>query len=88
MTVTENLSTVRNVINAVNIPLIVDIDTVYGSVNNVMVTVEEFERSKVAVFVGRSVRAEKMPCGACRENDFYRRNDWENEGGGISEEKS
>ncbi|MFZ1991293.1 MAG: isocitrate lyase/PEP mutase family protein, partial [Alphaproteobacteria bacterium] len=38
LTFTENLSTVRNIINAVNVPVIADIDTGYGNAINVIRT--------------------------------------------------
>ena len=64
MTVTENLSTVRNIINAVQIPLIADIDTGYGNAINVMRTVEEFERAGVAaVLLEDQLEPKKCPVG-------------------------
>ena len=64
MTVTENLATVRNVINAVQIPLIADIDTGYGNAINVMRTVEEFERAGVAaVLLEDQLEPKKCPVG-------------------------
>jgi 2-methylisocitrate lyase-like PEP mutase family enzyme len=64
MTVTENLSTVRNIINAVDIPLIADIDTGYGNAINVMRTVEEFERAGVAaVLLEDQLEPKKCPVG-------------------------
>ena len=43
---TENLTVVRNVTNAVTIPVIADIDTGYGNAINVMRTVREFEAAE------------------------------------------
>jgi len=50
-TMTENLSVVRNVANAVNVPLIADGDTGYGNAINVMRTVREFEQAGVAAII-------------------------------------
>jgi 2-methylisocitrate lyase-like PEP mutase family enzyme len=64
LTVTENLATVRNVINAVNLPVIADIDTGYGNAINVMRTVEEFERAGVAaVLLEDQLEPKKCPVG-------------------------
>ena len=50
-TMTENLGVVRNVANAVNIPVIADADTGYGNAINVMRTVREFEHAGVAAMI-------------------------------------
>ena len=47
-TMTENLSVVRNVVNAVDIPVMADGDTGYGNAINVMRTVREFEATGAA----------------------------------------
>lgn len=47
-TMTENLSVVRNVVNAVPIPVMADGDTGYGNAINVMRTVREFEATGAA----------------------------------------
>jgi methylisocitrate lyase len=64
MTVTENLGTVRNILNAVKVPVIADIDTGYGNAINVMRTVEEFERAGVAaVLLEDQLEPKKCPAG-------------------------
>jgi len=64
LTFTENLSTVRNIINAVNIPVIADIDTGYGNAINVIRTIEEFERAGVAaVLLEDQLEPKKCPVG-------------------------
>lgn len=50
-TMTENLTVVRNVVNAVDIPVIADIDTAYGNAINVMRTVREFENAGAAAVI-------------------------------------
>ena len=50
-TMTENLTVVRNVVNAVTIPVIADIDTAYGNAINVMRTVREFEGAGAAAVI-------------------------------------
>lgn len=50
-TMTENLGVVRNVANAVSIPVIADADTGYGNAINVMRTVREFEHAGVAAMI-------------------------------------
>jgi len=50
-TMTENLTVVRNIINAVTIPVIADIDTAYGNAINVMRTVREFENAGAAAVI-------------------------------------
>lgn len=48
---TENLGVVRNVANALNIPVIADADTGYGNAINVMRTVREFENAGAAAMI-------------------------------------
>ncbi|WP_108721634.1 isocitrate lyase/PEP mutase family protein [Neptunicoccus sediminis] len=48
---TENLGVVRNVSNAVGIPVIADADTGYGNAINVMRTVREFEQAGAAAMI-------------------------------------
>jgi len=48
---TENLGVVRNVANAVSIPVIADADTGYGNAINVMRTVREFEQAGAAAMI-------------------------------------
>lgn len=50
-TMTENLAVIRNVANAINVPLIADGDTGYGNAINVMRTVREFEQAGVAAII-------------------------------------
>lgn len=50
-TMTENLAVVRNMINAVDVPVIADTDTGYGNAINVMRTVREFEQAGVAALI-------------------------------------
>ncbi|MFI4997604.1 MAG: isocitrate lyase/phosphoenolpyruvate mutase family protein, partial [Hyphomicrobiales bacterium] len=50
-TMSENLTVVRNVVNAVAIPVIADIDTGYGNAINVMRTIREFESAHVAAVI-------------------------------------
>ena len=50
-TMSENLTVVRNVTNAVNIPVVADIDTGYGNAINVMRTVREFEAANAAAVI-------------------------------------
>ncbi|MEM8811339.1 MAG: isocitrate lyase/PEP mutase family protein [Pseudomonadota bacterium] len=47
-TMTENLTVVRNVANAIRVPLVADGDTGYGNAVNVMRTVREFEQAGIA----------------------------------------
>jgi 2-methylisocitrate lyase-like PEP mutase family enzyme len=48
MTMTEVVRQARNIVNAVNIPLIADSDTGYGDALNITRTAKEFERAGVA----------------------------------------
>lgn len=50
-TATENLNVVRNMANAIDIPLIADADTGYGNAINVMRTVRDFEQGGVAAMI-------------------------------------
>lgn len=50
-TMTENLAVVRNVVNAVKIPVVADCDTGYGNAINVMRTVREFENAGAAAVI-------------------------------------
>lgn len=50
-TMTENLTVVRHMANALQIPLIADADTGYGNAINVMRTVREFEQAGVAAMI-------------------------------------
>lgn len=64
LTFTENLATVRNIIHAVDIPLIADIDTGYGNAINVIRTVEEFESAgAAAVLLEDQLEPKKCPVG-------------------------
>ena len=49
-TQTEILEQVRRIVNAVDRPVIVDVDTGYGNVLNMIRTVKEFEKAGVAAF--------------------------------------
>lgn len=62
VTMTEQLTQARNIVNAVDIPVICDADTGYGDVINVMRTVREFERAGVAAI---HIEDQEMPkrCG-------------------------
>ena len=50
-TMTENLNVVRQVVAAVDIPVVADCDTGYGNAVNVMRTVREFEQAGVAALI-------------------------------------
>lgn len=63
-TMSENLAVVRNVANAVKIPVIADIDTGYGNAINVMRTVREFEAAGVAAVILEDQLAPKR-CPIC-----------------------
>lgn len=62
VTMTEQLTQARNIVNAVDIPVICDADTGYGDIINVMRTVREFERAGVAAI---HIEDQEMPkrCG-------------------------
>lgn len=62
-TMTENLAVVRNVCNAVTIPVIADIDTAYGNPVSAMRTMREFENAGAsAVIVEDQVSPKRCPC--------------------------
>jgi len=64
LTFSENLTVVRNVINAVKVPVIADIDTGYGNAINLMRTIEEFERAgAAAVLLEDQVEPKRCPVG-------------------------
>ena len=63
-TMSENLTVVRNVTNAVNIPVIADIDTGYGNAINVMRTVREFEAANASAVIIEDQMAPKR-CPIC-----------------------
>jgi methylisocitrate lyase len=50
-TMSENLTVVRNVIGAVKVPVVADIDTGYGNAINVMRTVREFEAAGASAVI-------------------------------------
>lgn len=50
-TMTENLGVVRNVSNAVKVPVVADTDTGYGNAINVMRTVREFEQAGASAVI-------------------------------------
>ena len=58
-TMTENLNVVRNIANAVNVPVIADTDTGYGNAMNVMRTVREFEQAGVCAMIFEDQTAPK-----------------------------
>ena len=61
-TMSENLTVVRNVIGAVKIPVVADIDTGYGNAINVMRTVREFEAAGAsAVILEDQVAPKRCP---------------------------
>jgi methylisocitrate lyase len=63
-TMTENLNVVKNMVSAVQIPIIADLDTGYGNAINVIRTVKEFERAGCA---GGIIEDQLTPkrCPAC-----------------------
>ncbi|MDB5742446.1 MAG: carboxyvinyl-carboxyphosphonate phosphorylmutase [Polaromonas sp.] len=64
-TMTENLAVVRNVCNAVIIPVIADIDTAYGNPVSAMRTMREFENAGAsAVIVEDQVSPKRCPCSS------------------------
>ena len=64
-TMTENLSVVRNVCNAVTIPVVADIDTGYGNAVSAMRTLREFESAgAAAVIVEDQVSPKRCPCSS------------------------
>lgn len=66
-TMTENLAVVRNVCNAVTIPVIADIDTGYGNPISAMRTMREFENAGAsAVIMEDQVSPKRCPCSVDR----------------------
>jgi len=64
-TMTENIGVVRNVSNAVRIPVVADADTGYGNAINVMRTVRELEQAGVAALILEDqVVPKRCPCVA------------------------
>ncbi|KAJ30974.1 oxaloacetate decarboxylase [Sulfitobacter pontiacus] len=64
---TENLGVVRNVANAVTIPVIADADTGYGNAINVMRTVREFEQAGAsAMIIEDQMMPKRCPAVASR----------------------
>jgi 2-methylisocitrate lyase-like PEP mutase family enzyme len=63
-TMSENLTVVRNVTNAVSIPVVADIDTGYGNAINVMRTVREFEAANASAVIIEDQMAPKR-CPIC-----------------------
>lgn len=62
-TMTENLAVVRNVCNAVAIPVIADIDTGYGNPVSAMRTMREFENAGAnAVIMEDQISPKRCPC--------------------------
>jgi 2-methylisocitrate lyase-like PEP mutase family enzyme len=61
-TMTENAGVVRNVANAVNIPVVADMDTGYGNAINVMRSIREFEGAGAsAVIIEDQVAPKRCP---------------------------
>ncbi len=65
-TMTENLTVVRNIANAVEVPVIADTDTGYGNAINVMRTVREFEQAGVCAMIFEDQQAPKR-CAAAAD---------------------
>jgi len=64
-TMTENLGVVRNVANAVTVPVVADTDTGYGNAINVMRTVREFEQAGASAVIFEDQEVPKRcPCVA------------------------
>ena len=64
-TMTENLAVVRNVCNAVTIPVIADIDTGYGNAVSAMRTMREFENAGAsAAIMEDQVSPKRCPCSS------------------------
>ncbi|MCG5243230.1 isocitrate lyase/PEP mutase family protein [Azospirillum doebereinerae] len=63
-TMSENLTVVRNVVSAVKVPVIADIDTGYGNAINVMRTIREFEAAGVSAVIMEDQVAPKR-CPIC-----------------------
>ena len=61
-TMSENLGVVRNVVDAVKIPVVADIDTAYGNAINAIRTVREFESAgAAAVIIEDQVAPKRCP---------------------------
>jgi methylisocitrate lyase len=62
ITLTENLTVVRNIVEAVDIPVLADADTGYGNAINVIRTVEAFEKAGAAgISIEDQVEPKKCP---------------------------
>ena len=66
-TMTENLTVVRNIANAVDVPVIADTDTGYGNAMNVMRTVREFEQAGVCAMILEDQVAPKRCAAAANQ---------------------
>lgn len=66
-TMTENLTVVRNIANAVSVPVVADTDTGYGNAINVMRTVREFEQAGVCGMVFEDQQAPKRCAAAANQ---------------------
>ena len=66
-TMTENLTVVRNITNAVSVPVVADTDTGYGNAINVMRTVREFEQAGVCGMVFEDQTAPKRCAAAANQ---------------------
>lgn len=66
-TMTENLTVVRNVANAVEVPVVADTDTGYGNAINVMRTVREFEQAGVCAMIFEDQQAPKRCAAAANQ---------------------
>ncbi len=66
-TMTENLTVVRNIVNAISVPLIADTDTGYGNAINVMRTVREFEQAGVCAMIFEDQAAPKRCAAAAKQ---------------------
>lgn len=66
-TMTENLTVVRNIANAVEVPVVADTDTGYGNAINVMRTVREFEQAGVCGMVFEDQTAPKRCAAAANQ---------------------
>ncbi|MEX0282748.1 MAG: oxaloacetate decarboxylase [Arenibacterium sp.] len=66
-TMTENLTVVRNIANAVSVPVVADTDTGYGNAINVMRTVREFEQAGICGMVFEDQVAPKRCAAAANQ---------------------
>jgi methylisocitrate lyase len=66
-TMTENLTVVRNLANAVTVPVVADTDTGYGNAINVMRTVREFEQAGICGMVFEDQAAPKRCAAAANQ---------------------